>query len=599
MPIKKFEIRNEGPIKLAKIEDVPSIVIIAGPNGVGKSTLLETLKKRRGPNVRIEYTGKIIYISPHRVPAEFQLPESLPVIGPKRRYIDVLALDTFSPPAPPVVFSATGAELPRFMMYENPRTRTAPDFAPYAEMKCRLVRFEHERMRTITEVVDRYGTEIPEGIIPKDIYKPFRELVRSLLPGLEFDKIALEGDFYKINFKNRAGAIVEFDQLSSGEKDIIAMLFPFVEKEIENELARARGEEIPHEDIIVLIDTPEAYLHPTLQRNLLDYIRKSVKEAESRGEKLQFFIATHSTTIVNEATTEELYVMLFPDQSSNENQIVKVTTDEDKLRLIRDLLGDIGYLASGKPILLLEGKGDVEILGLLVPDVKEEFSVLPFGGKGKILGFIETFEKVIPELVSRGFKIFAIVDKDKEPVLDRVPDRVRDFCFVLPRRCIENFLLDSEAIYEALKVLKGEVTLQNEGIKSQRDIENLIDDIIKAPETTEEEIKNRIKTQLKFYVGEEWRDLDELEKIVHRIVDKKLGRIREQYKRLKDEVSHIVSDKEKALRELNGKIILGKIASRFGEKRDKLAREIADKLRMLNKVPQEIIDLIREIKEQL
>ena len=373
------------------------------------------------------------------------------------------------------------------------------------------------------------------------------------------------------------------------------MLFPFVEKEIENELARARGEEIPHEDIIVLIDTPEAYLHPTLQRNLLDYIRKSVKEAESRGEKLQFFIATHSTTIVNEATTEELYVMLFPDQSPNENQIVKIATDEDKLRLIRDLLGDIGYLASGKPILLLEGKGDVEIFGLLVPDVKEEFSVLPFGGKGKILGFIETFEKVIPELVSRGFKIFAIVDKDKEPV----PDRVRDFCFVLPRRCIENFLLDSEAIYEALKVLKGEVTLQNEGIRSQRDIENLIDDMIKAPETIEEEIKDRIKTQLKFYVGEDWKNLDELEEIAHRIVDKKLSRIREQYKRLKDEVSQIVSDREKALRELNGKIILGKIASRFGEKRDKLAREIADKLRILNKVPQEIIDLIREIKEQL
>ncbi|MCL0053292.1 hypothetical protein M1M86_02265 [Dehalococcoidales bacterium] len=141
-------------------------------------------------------------------------------------------------------------------------------------------------------------------------------------------------------------------------------------------------------------------MHASLQRNLLDYVRKLVREGEGRGEKLQFFIATHSTTIVNEASVKELHIMAFPKQSPNGNQLLKVTADEDKLYLIRDLLGDIGYLASGKPILLLEGKEDVEILKLLKPDVEEKFTLLPFGGKGKILSFSEIFERVVPELIS-------------------------------------------------------------------------------------------------------------------------------------------------------------------------------------------------------
>ena len=33
MPVNKFQIRDTGPIKLAEAENLPSVVIIAGPNG--------------------------------------------------------------------------------------------------------------------------------------------------------------------------------------------------------------------------------------------------------------------------------------------------------------------------------------------------------------------------------------------------------------------------------------------------------------------------------------------------------------------------------------------------------------------------------------
>lgn len=51
MPVNTFEIQNEGSIKYAKCDDVSNIMIIADPNGVGKSTLLELIFKFLRPKV--------------------------------------------------------------------------------------------------------------------------------------------------------------------------------------------------------------------------------------------------------------------------------------------------------------------------------------------------------------------------------------------------------------------------------------------------------------------------------------------------------------------------------------------------------------------
>jgi AAA15 family ATPase/GTPase len=587
MPINGFQIRDIGPIKYVKCEKLPSVVIISGANGVGKSTLLEALKKRRG-NVSIDGSGKFLYIPPYRAPAAFSLHRSLPFIGPRTRFVDMLTLDSFS-------FSAPGISLPYYITSGAERSRLTPDFAPHFEVKFKLAQFQQEFEHTLAEVFYKMGGKIPEGLMPKDIYRPFRDFVKRLLPGIEFKDVIIEGETYKVYFKNRTGVQVEFDQLSSGEKDIVTLLFPFIEKEVENELAKTKGGEILHEDLVILIDTPEAYLHPTLQRNLLHYIRSSVKEGGNRGEKLQFFIATHSTTIINEATPEELFVMRFPDESVDGNQITKIATEKEKLHLIRDILGDIGFasLATGKPLLLLEGKNDVEILKLLKPDIEEKFTLLPFGGKGKSLAFTETYEKVIFELASRGFKIFAVLDKDSGLVSPK-----SSFCYTWPKACIENFLLlDSEAIYEALKVTAGDVKLQEKGIKSKEDVNDLINELIKEPEFINEEIKKRTQEQLEFYVGNKWENLEELRKIAFETLEKKLSRIKERYEKLNEEIKQMISDKEKVLTELSGKGILGRIASKFDIEREILARVIADKLKNLDRVPKQITDLIAQIEE--
>jgi DNA polymerase III delta prime subunit len=576
LTISRFEIKNQGPIHYARCDNVPPIVIVAGPNGVGKSTLLDCLKKRQGTVEGIK--SQPLYIPPHRAPAPFPLHKSLPVIGPRRRFRDVLGFDNFS-------LSVPGISLPNYITSGTPRSRLTPDFAPYVEVKYKLVQFEQEFKDSLTDVYRRKG-EVPRGFMP-DIWQPFRKLVSALLPGLHFEGVKIEGEIYKVLFKNRLGKDVEFDELSSGEKDIIAILFPFVEKQVENELAKVKGIEPRYEELVVLIDTPEAYLHPTLQRSFLNYIRESVKEAK---EGMQFIIATHSTIIVSMASAEELYALVFPDQSFDGNQFIRVASDEEKLHLIRDVLGDVTFILAGKPLLLLEGTHDVEILTLLMPELKERFILKDLGGKEKVKGSLRALQDVISELKKRGFRMFAILDKDVgAPIVES------DMCFTWPVHCIENFLLDSECIYEALKVIVGDAKLQMRGIRSREDVDKMINNIIKDLKTIELEIKERIRDHLKFHYGEDWKDLDELKQKVSEIMKIKLENIEKLYDRIKNELLQIVSERERALKELDGKILLKNIAKELDVNYELLARHIADKLRLLGKLPPQLTETLFKI----
>jgi DNA polymerase III delta prime subunit len=576
LPISRFEIRDQGPIHYAKCDNVPRILIVAGPNGVGKSTLLECLKRRQGTVEGIK--SQPLYIPPHRAPAPFPLYKSLPVIGPRRRFREVLRFDSFS-------LNAPGVSLPIYITSGTSRSRLTPDFAPYVEVKYKLAQFEQEFKDSLADVYKSRG-EVPKGFMP-DIWQPFRKLVSALLPGLHFEEVKIEGEICKVLFKNRLGKPIEFDDLSSGEKDIIAILFPFVEKQVENELANVKGIKPPHEELVVLIDTPEAYLHPTLQRSFLNYIRELVKEAK---EEIQFIIATHSTTIVSMANSEELYALVFPDQSYDGNQLIKVASDEEKLYLIRDILGDVTFILAGKPLLLLEGPHDVELLSLLLPKLKEKFILKDLGGKAKVKGSLRALQNVISELEKKGFRMFAILDKDVgESIFES------NECFTWPVYCIENFLLDSECIYEALKVIVGDAKLQLKGIRAREDIDKMIDSIIKNPETIESEIKERIRDYLKFYYGIDWKNLEELRQKVFEITKVKLENIETTYNKIKIELLQIVGERERALKELNGKILLKKIAENFNVNPEILAREIAEKLRLCRKLPPQLLEILSKI----
>jgi hypothetical protein len=601
MPIEQFTISNKEPIKYASCEKVPPLMIIAGPNGVGKSTMLETprrnIQSRRDPTVQIKATplSKPIYIGPHRIFVPYEIHRLLPLLAP-RKFRETLMFENL--PGLPGYFGG----VPSYLANAMPRDKNQPDFAP-SDVKRRIAEIDIEFEHIIRKVYDSYNGTIPPGVLPKDHLRPLRDFVERFLH-LKLKEIKIEGNSYRIYFINRLGDTVEYNQLSSGEKDIIAMIFPFIEKRIENELARAKGESLPNEDLVVLIDKPEEYLHPYLQRAFIEYLREEIKEVANRGEQLQFIIATHSPTIVNEATTDELYVMLFPDQVSDGNQLKRVADEMQKLEVIKEFLGDVSVLATGKPLLMLEGPQDVNVLTILFPDIEKEFVLRDFGGKGEIKKLIKALQEILPELWNKGFKIFAILDRDREEVKDL--DKI-GIVYLLPVTCMENLLLnDIEAIYEALKIQAGYEKLKEKGINSAQDLEKLIRKMLHDPELISKKIKRRIGTQIeiKYSIGNlniaTLTDGKKLkESIIKESVEPKILRVVEKVNDEKRKIDMLLQGYPKALKEFSGKIILGRLAKEFSIERDALAREIAEKMRILGRIPKEIADIIEEIKKVL
>ena len=144
-----------------------------------------------------------------------------------------------------------------------------------------------------------------------DIWKPLREMTENLLPHLHFDRIDVTNRdqiqcIWKVYTKNIQ---VDIDDLSSGEKAIIQLFFHLIENRIQDRLKKSQGAEDTtdpaqsYEEVCVLMDEPELHLHPNLQGKILDYLRNLAIR-----ERVQFVLATHSPTIVEQATSDELFL---------------------------------------------------------------------------------------------------------------------------------------------------------------------------------------------------------------------------------------------------------------------------------------------------
>ncbi len=361
MAFRSFNVGPAKGLRRASWDKLPNLVVVAGPNGAGKSTLLHQLYVHR--NQQAEPGTEVIYIGPHRpwrkstlsAGAMFQMPYS---------YWQYLGMESFP---------GWQQYAPQGLQYLAASSRH-PDSADETQslVKYSIVKLGFRRLRLLQETFDKQGGEISRGSLP-DIFEPLRELTRYLLPHLEFYQIDLTNDQdIKVLFRRADGDAldnIDLDDLSSGEKAIISLFFPFLETQIQrlipNDAATNRSALAT-----ALIDEPELHLHPTLQVSLVDYLRRL-----AQGGEAQFIITTHSPTILDALNDDELFLVVPVVSAVDGNQFVRVTASEERLEAIRSLTGATHLVTRCRPIIYLEGDRpssirnvtDQRLVELLVP----------------------------------------------------------------------------------------------------------------------------------------------------------------------------------------------------------------------------------------
>ena len=371
-------------------------------------------------------------------------------------------------------------------------TRDAWDFDEASSyLKYAMCQIELDIQAALAERWHRDG-EVPAGAIP-DVWKPMRDMVRNLLPHLHFSRIDVSNrDQIRCLWKVHAADIeVDLDDLSSGEKAVVRLFFPLIENRIQRRVERARGSDPQeeNEEICVLLDEPELHLHPNLQLKVLDYIR-----VLAARDNVQFVLATHSPTIVEHATSDELF-LLRPSEllGEDQNQLVRIANDEDRLAMIRDVFGSTSHVTALRPILVVEGKragrtsrtaSDERIYSFL-NDRFSQVTLLAAGGKGECRRVVARLNELLAQW-SPALRAFALLDSDVDPAVEE------DGVIELPVSMIENFLVDPDCIWDAMSPVRHRVPLTSRG-----DVETALDEILDDMHDTE--TSRRVKAAVGVY----------------------------------------------------------------------------------------------------
>lgn len=204
-------------------------------------------------------------------------------------------------------------------------------------------------------------------------------------------------------------------------------------------------------DSTIIIDEPDIYLHPELQRKLLSLLQE---------RHLQFFLATHSTEIINAARVGSIVAI------NGSGRTPKRISKDEEYQAVFDYLGsadnvEIAKLSRARRIIFVEGK-DKAILRRLAEKIgkgrallQADTLVLTAGGFSQWRRVAETawtFKNVLGVEAN----IFAIFDRDyrcEEEISSHESELLKHgiYCHIWRRKEIENYLLNPETISRLLK----------------------------------------------------------------------------------------------------------------------------------------------------
>lgn len=217
-------------------------------------------------------------------------------------------------------------------------------------------------------------------------------------------RVKSESPFYDLRRSKDDGLVTSVSSLSSGESQLLSLGLDIVTIvgiwELDGQAKR-----------ILLVDEPDAHIHPDLQIKLADFLCHI-----ERAFGVQVFVATHSTTLMaalGQFARDKLGILyLLPEKKQLVSERYTQVAKE-----LAALLG--GHLLMGPlfgaPIMLVEGDDDYRVWVQVARSGKVNLCVLPCNGD-EIKAYQRSLERMFAALSeTAALRGFALVDGDKYP----------------------------------------------------------------------------------------------------------------------------------------------------------------------------------------
>ena len=196
---------------------------------------------------------------------------------------------------------------------------------------------------------------------------------------------------------------------------------------------------------IIMLDEPDAHLHSSLQRAVAQMVQDFAYDHD-----IQVLVATHAPDFISECDVESIIWVDKTDHKGRQaTELSKVLVNLGAIKPSEAFDSD----ATSK-LLFVEGETDKRVLSTLLQRVDPQLDIksiriakLPSGKSSAVAVPMAT-----AMLRSQGlaeFKVACLVDKDWE--FGKKTTELPEHIFELPVKEIENILLDSDAVLNAVK----------------------------------------------------------------------------------------------------------------------------------------------------
>lgn len=466
MRIKSFKITDFKPIKNIEMGNLGDILIIAGANGAGKTRLkqaiVQTLQGSPIMDMTIEATRK-----EEEEPKYFN-GSTIEVKKGQQNQVLKNYINSRKYGAGKYVGSLVQIDSNRSIqaisysqvnwLAEDPDDTVGPSnfyFSAFSGRWQNFVNYIHQKSASRDKkLADSLKKEPTKGeeIIEKnpDPFEKYKKIFSDLLPGKELLDInpAQPREF---QYKDDSGQPLPFNTLSSGEQEVVKVLFDVARKEIKHS--------------VIIIDEPELHLHPTLTFKLIESL-KSIGEHTN-----QFIFLTHSADLISTYySTGNVYFI--DSTQTGTNQAHRLSDLNHSHHELVQLIGEnLGLFAVGKKLVFVEGESssiDRLTYHKIALSVNPELKISPVGSVMNI-GALKTVEEQLRNSVF-GVDMYMLRDRDglRQDQIDELEEGQKLVC--LKRRHIENYFLNEEILHKVanhLYLSKNGTNISVEHIKSE------------------------------------------------------------------------------------------------------------------------------------